>query len=98
MKKKMCKCVNAICVDGRRGPLVDQDLCNLHIICVNLHKFLHQAVEKMCKCVNAICEMCFRYAPLPHTREVVGVKDSLEETRNEFWGSGGIINKSRIIY
>ena len=59
----LCKCVNAICVDGRRGSLVDQDLCNLHIICVNLHKFLHQAVEKMCKCVNAICEMCFRYAP-----------------------------------
>ena len=38
-------------------PLVDQDLCNLHKICVNLHIFSRQNRNrgpKMCNCVNVI--------------------------------------------
>ena len=54
---------------GRRGPLIDQDLCKLHIICVNLHKKIHRVVEKMCICANTICDLCFLVCStviLPH--------------------------------
>ena len=50
VKKKLCKCVNAICGDCRRGSLVYQDLCNLHIICVNLHKFSPPKHKKLYWC------------------------------------------------
>jgi hypothetical protein len=46
-KKDLCKCDLQFAKLGRQGPLVDQDLCNLHIICVNLH----MSPAKTQKCV-----------------------------------------------
>ena len=52
-----------ICVHGRRGPLIDQEMCKLHTICVNLHIFPPPNHKLYVNVQMQNAKKCVGYAP-----------------------------------